>query len=86
MDATIGINIASATTFSILALNKLITVDAKIAVSKFIVSQINLFFVILKALSDISSSLTPARRKVSSSASSLITVTMSSTVIIPINF
>ena len=85
MDATIGINMANATTFSILALKRLMTVDASIAVNKLIASHTNLFLVILNAVSDISSSLTPANLKVSSSASSFIIVTISSPVIIPMS-
>ena len=51
MDATIGINMANATTFSILALKRLMTVDASIAVNKLIASHTNLFLVILNAVS-----------------------------------
>ena len=61
------------------------TVDASIAVNKLIASHTNLFLVMLNAVSDISSSLTPANLKVSSSASSFIIVTISSPVIIPMS-
>ena len=46
IEATIGINIAKATTFSIFPSNNPITCEAITAVNKFINNQINLFFVI----------------------------------------
>ena len=85
IEATIGINTAKATTFSISSLKKPITIDARIAVNKFNKSQLNLLLVFFNTPSVISSSPTPAKRSASSSASSFKTVKTSSLVIIPTN-
>ena len=50
IEATIGIKIANATTFSIFSSKKPITKEAITAVIKFNVNQINLFFVISIAI------------------------------------
>ena len=65
MEATIGINTAKATTFSISSWKNPITIDAKIAVSKLSSNQLNLLLVFFKTPSVISSKLckTPKQNK-----------------------
>ena len=84
IEATIGINTASATTFSIEAWKKPITIEAITAVSKFTNSHENLDFVVSITASYISACPTPPNFNISSSLSSSITSTTSSTVIDPI--
>ena len=84
MLATIGIRIASVTIFSIVASNIPIAAAARIAVMRFAPNHRVLLFVLCIIGAKISSSLfKPAIFKTESSASSLMTSTTSSMVILP---
>ena len=84
MEATIGIRMASATFCSMVASNRPMTMEARIAVPRLTSSQTKRLRVVRSTVSVMDSWPTPPSRWMSSSASSWITSTMSSTVITPI--
>ena len=84
IEATIGMRMASATICSIVPSNHEITQEARMAVSRLTNSQEKRERVVCQTVSVmVSSAPTPPRCRMSSSASSWITSTMSSTISVP---
>ena len=83
MDATIGMSTASATICSMVASNRLITQEARIAVPRLTNSQMKRCLVVCQTGSDTDSPATPPIRRMSSDASSWMTSTTSSAVMTP---
>ena len=78
-----GMSTASATICSMVASNRLITQEARIAVPRLTNSQMKRCLVVCQTGSDTDSPATPPSRRISSEASSWMTSTTSSAVIMP---
>ncbi len=83
IEATMGISTASATICSMVASNRLITSEARMAVARLARSQVKRRRVVSHTVSATDSPATPPMRRMSSEASSCTTSTTSSAVITP---